>query len=125
MRGRTMNLADPIIVALITVVGGGIVTLILKVTEKRLGRPDAQRVRDENVANGLRTDLERKQNEIIQLKQELKEIEELAESYREKYWALYSELAEIRVQAFKAMQHSGISIEDMEAIIHSLKGDDE
>lgn len=120
-----MNLADPIIVALITVVGGGIVTLILKLTEKRLGRPDAQRVRDENVANGLRTDLERKQNEIIQLKQELKEIEELAESYREKYWALYSELAEIRVQAFKAMQHSGISIEDMEAIIHSLKGDDE
>ncbi len=119
-----MDISDPVLVAAITVVGGGIVTLILKLTEKRLGKPDADRVKDDSIAGGLRLDLERKQAEIEGLREEMKEAEALAEAYREKYWSLYSELAEIRVQTFKAMQHSGISIEDMEKIIQSLKNDE-
>lgn len=106
-----------VIVALVTggiTVIGGIITLIVT---KLLNKNKESFDQTNQLYEGIRKDLERKEEELRYLKGELKVAELLADDYRKMYWNLYEDFAQLKVITQTLLLRSGLTREQIQSII--------
>ena len=103
-------LTEGVIVAVVGAFG----VVVGKILEKKTESGSKKISHEEIVNTGLRDDIARKEKEIVDLKAELRQAEELADEQRKRYWDLYEKYVEIKVLAKSILLKNGWTLEEID-----------
>lgn len=113
-------MSEGLLIALVTAIIGLIAGVVLKLAEKFFSKAKDQADADESRAAGLRVDLERKDQELTNLKTELKEIDEKIDKYKILWWNLFDDFMKFRSDARAKLLSLGIPEADVESFLPDI-----
>lgn len=100
---------DVLTAVLAAVSGGG----LLKFVETWLSRSKQKTEQDKQFRDELRAEAESLRNQIKGLKDELKTAEKELDEFKEKYWQIFTEYQQFKLEVYGILMKNGIKPEDV------------
>lgn len=110
-------MSEGIVIAVIGVVSTVAATTLLEVVKKGLSRAKDKSEQDSGLRTELRADLQTKRDELIELKKELRILEDESDKWRQDYWSLYAIFFRLKLIAIKLYQNDPDMREQIENIL--------
>ena len=85
------------VIALISLFSGGLATALLKILEKFLNKAKDESSEQSELRSELRIELDRKKEELTDLREELRLTESESQRWRTDYWALYEVFFQLKL----------------------------
>lgn len=116
-----MMLSENVIIAIIgafsALSAGVLIEIVKRVLSKAQDEKDREAAREEALSTGLRTDLLRKAEELLYIKEQLEAIEREKNNWRDEYYRLYEEYVTLRILAKEVFIKNGLTQEDIDDIL--------
>lgn len=112
-----VKISEGIVIAVIGVVSTVAATTLLEVVKKGLSRAKDKSEQDSGLRTELRADLQTKRDELIELKKELRALEDESDKWRQDYWSLYAIFFRLKLIAIKLYQNDPVMREQIENIL--------
>lgn len=101
--------ADVITAVVAAISGGG----LLKIGEAWLSRSKQKTEQDKQFRDELRAEAQSLRDQIKSLKDELKDAEKELDDFKEKYWQIFTEYQQFKLEVYGILLKNGIKPEDV------------
>ena len=108
-----MMIAEGLLIAL----AAGAASVVSVIAKSRYDKNNAKFTHEENINEGLRNDLVRKESEITNLKKELRDAEDLLDLQRKNLWELEDSYMQLKILAKSILLRNGWTLEEVEITI--------
>ncbi|AWN04026.1 hypothetical protein PBI_PEREGRIN_201 [Rhodococcus phage Peregrin] len=105
-----MMIAEGLLIAL----AAGAASVVSVIAKSRYDKYNAKFTHEENINEGLRNDLVRKESEITNLKKELRDAEDLLDLQRKNLWELEDSYMQLKILAKSILLRNGWTLEEVE-----------
>ena len=92
-------MSEAVVISLIGVFSGVFATAILKILEKFLGKAKEKADADSGIRSELRLELDRKIDDVKNLKKEIRDLEAEVDRWKADYWSLFDTFFQLRMLA--------------------------